>query len=368
MLNWRATKACPGAKEMETRARRLQKSGWSDRLHRWILFLSATLCLLLVSGCSHLSGLSTPSGQTPGSANASTVVPPGSDGILATPLPTTGCGKAPSPAPGTTAEMTLTSGGLQRIYRLHVPVGYDPARKTPLVLNLHGHNETALQQERYSQYSDLADQQHFLVVYPQGIIGPDNKLGWATYGKNDPTINDVLFFSDLLTVLQQHLCVDAQRIYATGISNGGGMTNLLACRMAGRIAAFAPVAAAIYPISEGCHPSRPVSYLEFHGTSDPAVHYNGSTLLQFPPVMDMLQEWATRDHCTSGPDIFFQQADVTGYQWTHCQAGVVVQHYRITGRGHTWPGATISTFLGTTTHTISATTLSWQFFQNARLP
>ncbi len=205
-------------------------------------------------------------------------------------------------------------------------------------------------------------------MYPQGVVGPDGKNGWSTYGKRDPSVNDVLFFSDLLTTLQQRLCVDAQRIYATGISNGGGMTNLLACQLSGRIAAFAPVAAAIYPIPGGCHPTRPVPYMEFHGTSDPLVSYNGRPVLQFLPVMQTMQDWAKRDSCTSGLSTFFQQADVTGLKWTNCQGGVTVQHYRIDRGGHTWPGATIpEPVLGVTTHTISATPLGWQFFQHYQL-
>jgi polyhydroxybutyrate depolymerase len=239
---------------------------------------------------------------------------------------------------------------------------------TSLVFDIHGHEGTAAQIEAYTQYSVLADQQHFLVVYPQGVIGPDGKTGWTTYGQNASTVNDVLFFNDLLTALQQQLCIDPHRIYATGISNGGGMTNLLACQMAERITAFAPVASAVYPIPGGCHPWRPVPYLEFHGTSDALVEYNGNTTVHFLPVMQMMQDWASRDSCTNGPTTIFRQGEVTGFQWTNCQGGVMVQHYRIDDGGHTWPGAIPVSALGTTTQTISATTLSWQFFQQYQLP
>ncbi len=335
------------------------------RAHQW--FIAAALLVVLLSGCRRLA--SSASVSVPGTSvpSATTTASITHSGIVSTPIATTGCGKASPVAAGSTADLTLTSGGLQRTYRLHVPTTYNLDRETPLVLDIPGHGETALQQEHYSAYSALADQQNFLVVYPQGVVGPDGKLGWATYGKNDPTVNDVLFFSDLLTAVQQQWCVDARRIYATGISNGGGMTNLLACQMAGRITAFAPVAAAIYPIPGGCHPARPVPYLEFHGTSDPLVRYTGNTVLQFLPVMQTMQDWATRDGCSSGPSTFFQQADVTGFEWTNCQGGVIVQHYRIAGGGHTWPGAIIPTPLGATTHTISATTLGWQFFQRYQL-
>jgi polyhydroxybutyrate depolymerase len=316
------------------------------------LWCIAVILFVILSGCTRRSS-----------------VPVTPSDTASAPVAAAGCGKAAPTAPGTTIEATITSDGMQRTYRLHIPKGYDSNHPTPLVLDIHGHDETALQEERYTLYSVLADQQHFLVVYPQGVIGPDGQPGWATYGKNSPTVNDLQFFSDLLTALQQQLCVDTHRIYATGISNGGAMTNLLTCRMADRIAAFAPVAAAIYPIPGGCHPSRPVAYLEFHGTSDPLVAYNGNTLLQFQPVMQTMQDWAARDGCASGPTTFFQQADVTGLQWTNCQGGVIVEHYRIDGGGHTWPGSPIPVpILGKTTHTISATMLGWQFFQRYTLP
>lgn len=334
-------------------------------------FIAIILLITLLSACGYDESVSTatpkgttvPEGTTvPGSTMSSL---PGS--VVDTPVATTGCGKISPVAPGTSANATLTSGGLQRTYRLHVPTSYNPQQMLPLVLNIPGHAETALQQERSSQYSVLADQSHFLIVYPQGSIGLDGKLAWATYGKNDPTVNDVLFFSDLLNTLQQHLCVDAHRIYVIGISNGGAMSNVLACRMAGRITAFAAVAAAIHPIPGGCHPSRAVPYLEFHGTRDPLVPYDGSSMLRFAPVMQTMQSWATLDSCTSGPSIFFRHADITGFTWTGCRNGVTVQHYRIAGGGHTWPGSPIPSSLGLTTHVISATALSWQFFQNYSL-
>ncbi len=325
--------------------------------HKW--FIAAILFILLLSGCGH---------QTSKSAPGTATVSLKSGAIVNGPIATTGCGKTSPIVPGSTTDTAITSNGLQRTYRLHVPTGYSSDQMIPLVFDIHGHEGTALQIERYTQYSVLADQQHFLVVYPQGLVGPDGKTGWAAYGQNASTANDVLYFSDLLTALQQQLCIDPHRIYATGISNGGGMTNLLACQMAGRIAAFAPIASAVYPIPGGCHPSRPVPYLEFHGTSDPLVEYNGNATVHFLPVMQMMQDWASRDGCTSGPTTFFQQDEVTGLQWTNCQGGVVVQHYRIDGGGHTWPDAVTAPALGATTRTISATTLGWQFFQPYRLP
>lgn len=285
------------------------------------------------------------------------------------PFETMGCGKAVPTAAGTSADQTITSGGLTRSYRLHVPAGYQANHSQALVLVFHGHDGRADAQEPYTGFSSLADKDGFIVVYPQGTIGPDNKTGWATGGSNDPTVDDVLFVSDLLSRLQATLCIDAQRIYATGISNGGGMTGVLACKLAGRIAAFAPIAGEFYPISGGCHPARSVPILEFHGTADPLVLYTGVPGASLPPILQWLQDWATRDGCTVGPTIFFQQAEVTGGQWTGCQGGAAVVHYRIDGGGHTWPGATFDVpALGATTQTINADVLMWQFFQVHALP
>jgi polyhydroxybutyrate depolymerase len=314
--------------------------------------------MLLLSGC--------------GGSNNGSASPPPKSGIVATPVATTGCGKAAPVAQGKSADFTITSDGMQRTYRLHVPVAYDPYTMTPLVLSMHGYTGHAAEQEHDFGQSVQADREHFLVVYPQARDRPDNgEPEWATEGKYSPTVNDVLFFRDLLTKLQQQLCVDARRIYAIGYSNGGGMANLLACKLAGRVAAVVPVDAAIYEIPGGCHPGRPVPYLEFHGTDDSTVPYTGGTNLSFVAVMQTMQEWAKRNGCASSPTTFFQQADVTGLKWSGCQGGVTVEHYRVAGGGHQWPGVKLSPSnidLGRATTTISATELSWQFFKGYHLP
>jgi polyhydroxybutyrate depolymerase len=285
--------------------------------------------------------------------------------IVSTLLATKGCGK-PSPIPaGTSADGALYSGGLVRIYRLHVPRGYLPTHRTPLVLNFHGHGSAAWKQEALSGFSGLADKQGFLVVYPQGVVGPDHQTGWATGPRKDPTVNDVGFVSNLITYLQTMFCVDPQRIYATGFSNGGAMTADLACMMAGRIAAFAPVSGSYFPLLSGCHPNRPVPILEIHGTADTVVPYEGSQPLDLPAIAEWLSGWAARDGCSSQPQVFFQQGNVTGERWANCEGGATVIHYRVAGEGHVWPGALPG---GTTPQAFNATDVIWSFFHSCSLP
>jgi len=336
-----------------------------------ILGVISLICGLLLGSCHPaLSARSLIPAQRAESATRPGSLGPGaaSTPIIDRPAATTGCGKPAPLRPGTSADETIISGGLLRRYRLYLPPNYQPDERLPLVLNFHGHGSNAARQERYTGFSTLARQQDFIVAYPQGTIGPDGKTGWASGSPFDPRVNDVRFVSDLLNHLQAELCIDPYRIDATGFSNGGGMVSLLACDLAGRIAAFATVSGSYYPLvdprSRTCQPPRPVPILEFHGTADRIVPYTGNRVTGLLAVPQWLSAWATRDHCAQGPAIFFQRGNVTGEQWIDCATGGAVIHYRISGGGHIWPGGRVRYFgHGSVTPDISADPLIWQFFQ-----
>jgi polyhydroxybutyrate depolymerase len=275
------------------------------------------------------------------------------------PVRTTGCGTHPDVAPGTSAVRQITSDGTERSFVLHVPASYDPSRPVAVVLAFHGRKGTGAELEEFSGLSTLPA----LVAYPDGLP-VDGKTAWegAPYA---PDSDDVLFVSDLLDHLQASYCIDNTRIFATGKSNGGGFTALLACRMQHRIAAFASVAGAYYPQSRvGCHPGRPVSIMEFHGLADTIIEYAGgeSHGAPFPAVTDWLADWVDHDHCRSAASDRIEP-DVTRFSWTDCAGGAEVVHFRIDGAGHTWPGELANSGPGSATQTISATSEMWQFFQ-----
>lgn len=266
-----------------------------------------------------------------------------------TPIATTGCGHASSVALGTSTSVTIpvnpatSEGSHTRTYILHVPSTYNQQHPYAVVLSFHGYSGHATDMDHGSGFSQLAEQQGFLAVYPQGLPDGKNRVPfWAEVGPIDYGIDEAAFVSTLLDSLQAHFCVDARRVYATGFSNGGGMTAFLACRFAGRIAAFAPISGNFYAIPGGCHPVRPVPILDFHGTKDRTLPYAGIPVSKnaawpLPPVPQTLQEWALRDGCTQGPTIFLHQTNVTGEQWNGCKGGATVIHYRIEGGGHTEP-------------------------------
>lgn len=279
------------------------------------------------------------------------------------PIKSAGCGKPSMVAPGNSVQQVLSSGGIDRSYLLHIPRGYRDTVEQPLVLNFHGHGSTALQQQYRTGFSMLADRYDVIVAYPQGAIGPDHLTGWDTGPRRNPHTNDVLFVSNLLTHLQEFWCINPLRIYATGFSNGGGMTYVLACKLADRFAAFASVSGSYPAVPGGCNPVRPVPIIELHGTADTVVPYNGSIKKGYPPVTLWLQQWALRDGCTSQPVIFFKQANIIGEQWVGCRDNVPIIHYTIGGMGHTWPRhLLIRTHTGATT--LDATSLIWRFFQS----
>lgn len=118
---------------------------------------------------------------------------------------------------------SLISNGIKRKYILYIPVSYDPSSPTPLVISLHGFGDWPAHQIHMSGWNKLADEEGFFVVYPMGSGVP---LRWKLYDYQDATGNptpDILFISDLIDQLSQAYNIDAQRIYANGLSNGGGM-------------------------------------------------------------------------------------------------------------------------------------------------
>jgi polyhydroxybutyrate depolymerase len=263
---------------------------------------------------------------------------------------------------------TLVSSGEKRQYLLYVPDVYDPQKRTPLVVSIHGFAEWPAHQAQISRWNDLADEQGFIVVYPSGTDFPKR---WRTTGlastSGDPAI-DVQFISDLIDKLESEYNIDPARIYANGLSNGGGMSYLLACKMADRIAAIGSVAGAYtYPLDQ-CNPSRPVPMIAFHGDADPVVPYLGgpsrSFEIPFPSIPDWMQGWAERNQCQTTAPIA-QDGEISGMTWTDCSQNAEVIFFTIAGGGHSWPGGEPipEWIVGKTSQAIDATRLMWQFFE-----
>ena len=181
---------------------------------------------------------------------------------------------------------SVVSGGHDRCYYIYVPPGQVTAQLAPVVFSFHGFLSNPESQALISGWHELADQQGFLVVYPQGKKFPQRWNAGANWGNED--VDDVLFFRDMLDDLDSVAAVDRSRVYVNGFSNGGGVTVRIGCEAAELLAAIGTVAGAIVSM-DGCTPSRSVPAMAFHGTADRIVPYAGgpmtSSLLRWGPSL-----------------------------------------------------------------------------------
>ncbi|MEJ8277888.1 alpha/beta hydrolase family esterase [Pseudonocardia spirodelae] len=270
-----------------------------------------------------------------------------------------GCARTTDQAPGTGTDRVLTSGGVERTVRVHLPASYRPGHPTPVVLVFHGRGNSGATTEEFTGLSGLPA----IVAYPDGVPGDEGKQAWQGAPYSAPGVDDVAFTADLLDELETGLCVDPGRVFATGKSNGGGFTEILACRMADRIAAIAPVAGAYYRAGEPpCAPGRAVPALFVHGTGDATIPYAGDAARGLPAIGAKVAEWVARDGCRARPQTRRTEPDVTTTTWRGCRSGARVAHVAVDGGGHTWPGALAYSGGGYTTRTVRATELVGEFF------
>ena len=216
-----------------------------------------------------------------------------------------------------------------------------------------------------THWNTLADEHGFIVVYPSGLHYPKRWRTSPTSG--EATLADEIFISELIDKLEGEYNIDARRIYTNGLSNGGGMSFLLACSLADRIAAVGLVAGA-YPLPwEACQPSRPAPAIVFHGTADPIVPFHGGPshdpAFPLPDIPTWVETLARRNGCGETPTELPVSGAVSGVHFTGCAADVIF--YTIAGGGHTWPGGEpLPRFLtGETNQEIDATRVMWEFFE-----
>ncbi|MDT8382556.1 MAG: PHB depolymerase family esterase [Brevefilum sp.] len=263
----------------------------------------------------------------------------------------------------------IVSGGETRRYLLYVPESYDPSEPTPLVINIHGFAQWPANQMRVSQWNELADEEGFIVVYPSGTGFP---LRWrvsedSAYPGGQE--NEIAFISDLIDKLSDEFNIDSARVYANGLSNGGGMSLLLACELSDRITAVGGVAGAYLFDLENCHPQRLVPAIFFHGKADQIVPFNGSPSerfeLLFSKISEFVHSYAQKNACDLNPQTVMNTANVRGIYYSGCRENADIHFYSIEDGGHTWPGGSPlpERITGKTSQEIDATQLMWEFFQ-----
>jgi polyhydroxybutyrate depolymerase len=261
---------------------------------------------------------------------------------------------------------SIVSGGLSRGYVLHVPPSYNGSRPVPLVISLHGAGLWGAGQQEISRWNAVADREGFIVVYPSGLASGGPRV-WRLAGPG--LTRDVTFISDLIDKLSVDYNIDRSRIYANGLSNGGGMSFVLSCTIGDRIAAVGMVSAAHLVPWSWCPDRRPMPMVAFHGTADPSTPYAGGrswiTSKPFPHIPTWTANWAQRNRCAPDPVDANVASTVSRRTYTGCADNAPVVLYTIHGGGHDWPGgAPLPEWLsGPPSRGIDATKVMWEFFQ-----
>lgn len=260
-------------------------------------------------------------------------------------------------ATGTTAR-TLDVDGMTRTYHLFVPAGLD-REPAPLVLALHGSFNSAESMAQATQLDAAAEDNQFLVAYPEAQREIWNGGFCCTLGRGDPDA-DVRFLDGVITDAGAVHPVDSTRVYAVGVSAGGVMAYRLACDLAGRIAGVGSVAGVM--LLDGCEPAEPVSVMAINGTADPIVPYEGGRIrggatAPGPPVMAVAERWAALDACP-GPPATVADGPVTTTSWSGCAGGTAVELVTVHHGGHNW----YATEFGLPDGAVDATATLLRFF------
>lgn len=262
-------------------------------------------------------------------------------------------------------EASITVNNVNRSYLLYVPSSYTRESSMPLVFNFHGLGSNGFEQMVYGDFRNLAEQEGFIIAHPNGttFLGFTHwNVGGFTEGS--PT-DDVGFTDALLSEISTNYNINADRVYATGMSNGGYMSFLLGCQMNDKFAAIASVTGTMtVDTYDECMPSDPMPVLQIHGTADATVSYEGTEPWN-KSITDALNYWVNINNCDPTPSVTrvpdFNPNDddfIDHYVFAGGTNGAVVEHYKINNGTHSWPG----TAVGVANRTINASELVWEFF------
>ena len=265
---------------------------------------------------------------------------------------------------------TININGQNRTYKIYIPAIYNSLVPVPLVFNFHGYTSNSQDQEIYADFRSIADTANFILIHPQGLdIG--NGTGWNSFLNTDASNYDYQFVEQLIDDILLNYSIDTNRIYSTGLSNGGFFSYDLACFMSHRFAAVASVAGSMISSHLAtCNPGRPIPILQIHGTNDLTVTYNGvGGIINCTGIEDLIDFWKNYNSCELNPIIenipntnTSDLSTVEKYTYQHTTNLGNVELFKVINGSHTWPGSSIPLFGLATNQDISASKEIWRFF------
>ena len=239
--------------------------------------------------------------------------------------------------------------GLDRYYLIQ-PSHPEAEGQSSLILNLHGYGSNALEQMQYTGLDNYTNskENNFILIHPQGAplntaltssTSHWNSGAW-TIGS---TVDDVDFIDTIINLVSEKYDINVNRIYSTGMSNGGFMSYHLACNLSSKIAAIASVTGSMSKQTlESCNPEHPTPVLQIHGTLDGTVPFDGNSAIGMEPIEKVMTYWQEYNSCDVEPlisvtDFFELGSSVEHWQYFNCLNNVQVELYKIDGMWHTWP-------------------------------
>jgi polyhydroxybutyrate depolymerase len=275
--------------------------------------------------------------------------------------------------------------GQSRSYILHLPPSYNGGDEMPLVVVLHGGGGNAKNIEEVTSFSTKADEEGFIVVYPDGSGKLERHLltwngGFCCGYALENNIDDVGFIRALIEYLIENYAINQKMIYATGMSNGAIMSYRLGAELSDIFAAIAPVAGAIggqanetakiWRIPE---PEVPISVIIFHGTNDTRVPYDGGRptandtkgAYSYMSVNESVSFFVEHNQCNAFPERNISESgNIIKDIYTGGLKNTEIVLYTIVNGTHSWPGGKKGSRNGDVPTTeISATDLIWKFFE-----
>ena len=247
-----------------------------------------------------------------------------------------------------TERCSLTHKGLDRYYLIYTPTTITDNDEAPVLFALHGYGSSAETHKAYTMHEPFANTNKAIVVYAQGYkletaltsSSSHWNVGAWTIGS---TVDDIDFINTVIDLIDDKAVINKNRIYSSGMSNGGFMSYNLACNLSSRIAAIISVTGSFSTeMLADCNPEHPTPVMQIHGTLDPTVPFNGNSALGMVPIETTLEFWADYNLCNPVPEIsvidFFDLGMSVDHKvYKECQNNVRVELFKSSGMDHTWP-------------------------------
>ena len=233
-------------------------------------------------------------------------------------------------------KMSVNVDGKNRTFIMHVPSAYKGDKPVPLVVDYHPIGGSGQGQLSGTTYKSQTDPEGVISLYPDGTGGKSMMgAGWNV-GPCCSNDDDVKFSREMIKAVEEKVCIDTKRVYATGFSMGGGMSNHVACFMSDIYAAVAPAAMDLNKTNSAtCNPDRPISIIMFRGTNDPVCRYQGGDSgfndgLNFLGAEGNFNFWKEKNGCTGSPSKNSNGCN----EYSNCKDGTKVVLCTKQGGGH----------------------------------